>query len=224
MLAKFKSLRAQLVALAVVSMLLGLLALAVVNYLTARSQVLDDLQKTTQGLAQAQAQAISDWAASKVAVVKSTVPVTTVPEADAPKFLLQAHDSGGFDNSYVAFADKRILFHAPQNLPPGYDPTGRPWYLLASRGNGPVLTSPYKDAATQRMVVTFALAVKEGGNTAAVVAGDVFLDNVVNIVKSIRPTASSFAFLTDKDGNFIAHPDLKRGGTPAKDAVAGLTR
>ncbi|MDP1109325.1 hypothetical protein, partial [Klebsiella pneumoniae] len=76
-----------------------LLALAVVNYLTARSQVLDDLQKTTQGLAQAQAQAISDWAASKVAVVKSTVPVTTVPEADAPKFLLQAHDSGGFDNS-----------------------------------------------------------------------------------------------------------------------------
>ena len=223
MLAKFKSLRAQLVALAVVSMLLGLLALAVVNYLTARSQVLDDLQKTTQGLAQAQAQAISDWAASKVAVVKSTVPVTTVPEADAPKFLLQAHDSGGFDNSYVAFADKRILFHAPQNLPPGYDPTGRPWYLLASRGNGPVLTSPYKDAATQRMVVTFALAVKEGGNTAAVVAGDVFLDNVVNIVKSIRPTASSFAFLTDKDGNFIAHPDLKRGGTPAKDAVAGLT-
>ncbi|CAM3769459.1 methyl-accepting chemotaxis protein [Roseateles saccharophilus] len=223
MLAKFKSLRSQLVALAVLSMALGLLALAVANYLTARGQVLDDLQKNTLGLAQAQAQAISDWAASKAAVVKSTTPVAAVPEADAPKFLVQAHDSGGFDNSYVAFADKRILFNAPQNLPPGYDPTGRPWYLQAAGASGPVLTSPYKDAATQRMVVTFAVAVKEGGNTTAVAAGDVFLDNVVNIVKSIKPTPSSFAFLTDKDGNFIAHPDLKRGGTPAKDVVTGLT-
>ncbi len=223
MLAKFKSLRAQLVALAVGAMMLGLLALAVANYLTARSQVLGDLQKNTLGLAQAQAQAISDWAASKAAVVRSTMPVASVPEGDAVKFLVQAHDSGGFDNSYVAFADKRILFNAPQTLPEGYDPTGRPWYLLAAGASGAVLTSPYKDAATQRMVVTFAVAVKEGGKATAVAAGDVFLDNVVNIVKSIRPTPSSFAFLTDKDGNFIAHPDLKRGGTPAKDAVAGLT-
>ena len=223
MLARFKSLRAQLVALSVVSMLLGLLALAAANYLTARSQVLGDLQKNTQGLAQAQAQAIADWAASKAAVVKSTTPVAGVPEGDATKYLVQAHASGGFDNSYIAFADKRILFNAPQNLPEGYDPTGRPWYRLAAGANGPVLTSPYKDAATQRMVVTFAMAVKEGGNTTAVAAGDVFLDNVVSIVKSIQPTPASFAFLTDKDGNFIAHPDLKRGGTPAKDAVPGLT-
>ncbi|MFT7722334.1 MAG: methyl-accepting chemotaxis protein [Roseateles sp.] len=223
MLAKFKSLRTRLVALAVMSLLLGLLALAAANYVTARGQVLDDLQKNTLGLAQAQAQAIADWAASKVAVVKSTVPVANVPEAEAVRFLVQAHGSGGFDNSYVAFADKRIVFSAAQNLPPGYDPTGRPWYLLAAGASGPVLTSPYKDAATQRMMVTFAVAVKDGGSTTAVAAGDVYLDNVVNIVKSIHPTASSFAFLADKDGNFIAHPDLKRGGTPVKDVVAGLT-
>ena len=223
MLANFKSLRVQLVALAVGAMLLGLLALAVANYLTARGQMLDSLQTNTLGLARAQAHAIEDWAASKVAVVRSTMPVAAVPEAEAAKFLVQAHDSGGFDNSYVAFADKRILFNAPQNLPPGYDPTGRPWYQLAAGAAGPVLTSPYKDAATQRMVVTFAVAVKEGGNTTAVVAGDVFLDNVVAIVKSIRPTPASFAFLTDKDGKFIAHPDLKRGGAPAADAVPGLT-
>ncbi|MDR7335368.1 methyl-accepting chemotaxis protein [Roseateles asaccharophilus] len=223
MLSRFKSLRAQLVALAVVSMLLGLLALAVANYMTARGQVLSELQQSTQGLAQAQAQAISDWAASKVAVVKSTMPVAAVPAEQAVSYLVQARESGGFDNSYVAFADKRILFNAPQTLPEGYDPTGRPWYLQAAGAGGPVLTSPYKDAATQRMVVTFAVAVKQGGNTTAVAAGDVFLDNVVNIVKSIRPTPASFAFLTDKDGNFIAHPDLKRGGTPAKDAVPGLT-
>ncbi|HEY0957563.1 MAG TPA: methyl-accepting chemotaxis protein [Roseateles sp.] len=223
MLANLKSLRAQLVAIAVTSMLLGLLALAVANYLTARGQVLGELQKNTQGLVQAQAQAISDWAASKVAVVKSTAPVAGVPEADAVRYLVQARDSGGFDNSYIAFADKRILFNAPQTLPEGYDPTGRPWYQLAAGAGGPVLTSPYKDAATQRMVVTFAVAVKQGGNTTAVAAGDVFLDNVVGIVKSIQPTPASFAFLTDKDGNFIAHPDLKRGGTPAKDAAPGLS-
>jgi methyl-accepting chemotaxis protein len=221
MLTNVKSLRVQLVLLAVLALLLGLLTLAVANYLTARGQVLEGLQKSTLDLAQAQARAIQDWAAGKTAVVRATLPAAA--QADPVPALVQAQVSGGFDNSYIAYADKRIVFNAPQNLPPGYDPTGRPWYQLAAGASGPVLTAPYKDAATQRMVVTFAVAQKEGGATTAVAAGDVFLDNVVSIVKSIQPTPASYAFLTDKDGNFIAHPDLKRGGTPAREAVAGLT-
>jgi methyl-accepting chemotaxis protein len=219
--AKFKSLRVQLVALAVVAMLLGLLALAIANYLTARNHVLATLQADTLGLAQAQGRAIEDWAAAKAAVVRATLPAADEP--DPVKFLVQAHDAGGFDNSYIAYADKRIVFNAPQTLPPGYDPTSRPWYQLAAGASGPVLSAPYVDAATQRMVVTFALAIKSGGSTRAVAAGDVFLDNVVTIVTSIRPTPSSFAFLTDKDGKFIAHPDLKRGGTPATEMAPALT-
>jgi methyl-accepting chemotaxis protein len=216
-----KSLRVQLVLLTVGALLLGLIALAAANYLTARSQMMDGLQRSTLELAQAQAHAIEDWAASKVAVVKSMLPAAA--EAEPVKYLQQAQGSGGFDNSYVAYADKRIVFNAPQNLPEGYDPTGRPWYQLAAGASGPVLTAPYKDAATQRMVVTFAVASKDGGATAAVAAGDVFLDNVVAIVKSIRPTPASFAFLTDKEGRFIAHPDAERGGKPAAEAVPGLT-
>ncbi len=217
---QFKSLRVQLVALAVAAMLLGLVALAVANYMTARSHVLSVLQADTLGLARAQARAISDWAASKAAIVRSTVPAAREP--DPVKYLIQAHDSGGFDNSYVGYADKRMVFNAPQNLPPDYDPTSRPWYQLAAGASGPVLSSPYKDASSNRMTVTFALAIKDGGKTTAVAAGDVVLDNVVNVVKSIKPTPGSYAFLVEKDGKLVAHPDLKRGGTPASDIAPAL--
>ena len=222
MFRQLKSLRVQVVVISVLALMLGLLALAAANYLTARGHVLDTLRDDTRALGESQAGTIGDWVASKAAVVQSTLPA--VAEADPVKFLVQAKDSGGFDTSYIGYADKRIVFNTPQaDLPKDYDPTGRPWYQQAAQASGPVLTPPYKDAATNRMVVTFAVAAKSAGTVAAVTAGDVYLDNVVAVVKSIQPTPGSYAFLVDKAGKFVAHPDPKRGGQAATELATGLS-
>ncbi|MCK7492871.1 MAG: hypothetical protein MZW92_16150 [Comamonadaceae bacterium] len=61
--------------------------------------------------------------------------------ADPVPALQQAEAAGGFDTTYVAHADRRIEFSRPQQLPPGYDPTARPWYQQAAAAAGqPVLT------------------------------------------------------------------------------------
>ena len=72
-------------------------------------------------------------------------------------------------------------------------------------------------------MVTFAKAVREGGNVKAVMAGDVSLADVVTNVASIKPTPSSYAFLVGSDGTVIAHPEVKLALKPATDLAAALT-
>jgi methyl-accepting chemotaxis protein len=69
------------------------------------------------------------------------------------------------------------------------------------------LTDSRSRFAPVLLVVTFAAPVLKDDKLLAVVGADIPLDTVVNIVKSIRPTPSSFAFLATTNGNVIAHPE-----------------
>ena len=167
--------------------------------------------QTTQGLNElsaAHAQAIGDWVGTQKAVVAAVVPAALTAEPTA--FLIQAQKSGRLASAYAGYPDKRMIFDVPQQLPEGYDPTIRPWYKGASDSDKPILTAPYSDAATKRLLVTFAMAVRADGQTKAVVGSDVFLDDVSKIVASIHPTPHGLAFLVDNSGQVIAHPDTQR--------------
>ncbi|MBV8471651.1 MAG: HAMP domain-containing protein, partial [Burkholderiaceae bacterium] len=52
---------------------------------------------------------------------------------------------------------------------------------------------------------------------------DVALDDVIATLKSIKPTPSGLAFLLDKSGNIIAHPDAALTLKPMADLSAELT-
>jgi methyl-accepting chemotaxis protein len=167
--------------------------------------------QTTQGLNElsaAHAQAIGEWVGTQKAVVAAVVPAALTDDPKA--FLIQAQKSGRLASAYAGYPDKRMIFDVPQQLPEGYDPTIRPWYKGASESDKPILTAPYADAATKRLLVTFAMGVKAEGQIKAVVASDVFLDDVSKIVASIHPTPSGLAFLVDNSGQVIAHPDTQR--------------
>ncbi len=210
------SLRARLVATTAGLVLAGLAGLTVVNAIGARQ--LQQLGSQTTALARAHAADIGGWVGQHQQVVHSMA--AGAAAADPLPALRQAEAAGGFDTTYVGHADRRIEFSKPQDLPPGYDPTARPWYQQAAAASGqPVLTAPYLDAATKKLVVTFAQAV-DGGQ--AVVAGDVFMDGVVKVVGSIRPTPGTRAFLVSRAGQVVVHEDAARVLKPAAELSPGL--
>jgi methyl-accepting chemotaxis protein len=85
-----------------------------------------------------------------------------------------------------------------------------------------VLTEPYVDASTHKLVVTFAQALRDGERVAAVVAGDVFMDTVSKNIAAIRPTPGSFGFLVDDAGRLVVHEDVERILKPVDALVPGL--
>ena len=216
-----KTLKGQILLVSVGCLVAGLLALTAANYLTARSQAYASLTAQSQALAHSHIEALRDWARSKSLVVASAA--AALEDADAAKPLNMLAKAGNFHSTYFGYADKRTVFSEAQNLPPDYDPTARPWYRQAAGSDAAVLTAPYADAGGAGLVVTFAKAVREGGNVKAVMAGDVSLADVVANVASIKPTPSSYAFLVGGDGTIIAHPDVKLALKPATDVAAALT-
>jgi len=120
----------------------------------------------------------------------------------------QAVASGGFRTVYMAYdADKRFVQVPPQKLPEGYDPTGRPWYKAALAAGQPIVTEPYKDASFNDMTVTFALPVKADGKLVGVIGADKSLAEVVKMVGGIKPSENSYAFVLDKQGRILVHPN-----------------
>ena len=150
------SIKTRLVLTVAVLVVVSLVLVSAFNFLSLRSTTRASVNASAQSLALARAEGIGQWVASKSAVVGALLPATRME--DPMPAITQAVKSGLFDTTYIGYQDKRIIFSTPQNLPPGYDPTGRPWYLQAAKGQGVVLTEPYVDADSKKLVMTFAVA------------------------------------------------------------------
>ncbi|HEX7637821.1 MAG TPA: methyl-accepting chemotaxis protein, partial [Burkholderiaceae bacterium] len=136
----------------------------------------------------------------------------------------QANTAGDFRTTYFGVdADKRFIQVPPQKLPDGYDPTARPWYKAAVAAGKPILTAPYKDASFGDLTVTFALPVKGAdGKLIGVLGADKSLAEVNKTIAAIKPSPNSYAFVLDKDGRILVHPNADLALKPLAEAVPGL--
>ncbi|MDR6397214.1 methyl-accepting chemotaxis protein [Herbaspirillum seropedicae] len=197
------SLRARLIFICVLIVALAMIILSAANIFTVRSDTLEAISSQTQQLTESHAANISEWVRSKRVVTGAMK--QALKQSDVLPIVAAAQEAGSFDDAYIGYPDKRMLALHP--MPAGYDPTARPWYKQAVEAGKPVLTAPYVDATTGKLVVTFAEPVGDKSNLQAVLGSDVQLDNVVRTVAGIKPTPSSFAFIVGKDGVIITHPN-----------------
>jgi methyl-accepting chemotaxis protein len=202
-----KTLRRKLTLLVVGLLLMMAVVLSLVAYLQMRSQLMDAVKAQSEAAANGYGRLIAEWVTSKRQIIQSLVPAAN--DGNALAYFQRASESGDFDLVYAGYADKRTLFSAPQKLPPGYDPTSRPWYQMAAASGGPILTEPYTDASTGNLVVSFASPVKGNAGVAAVVAGDIGIGRLVKEILALKLSGNGYAMLLSKDGRIIGHPDPK---------------
>ncbi|MBV8659034.1 MAG: methyl-accepting chemotaxis protein [Burkholderiales bacterium] len=210
-----QSLRAKLIValLAVVAGIAVLLTAA--SYQRMKAEMLDGLASQSAEAAEAAVRSADDWLKAQSSSIKAMVAAADQP--DPVPMLQLIKNADGFDTTYVGFADKHIVFSSPQNLPEGYDPTGRPWYQQAAAAGKPVITEPYLDASTKKLVITMATPIMDGTNTKAVAAGDVFMDGLVSGVLGVKLAHQGYAFVTDTKGQVLIHADEARRMKPATD-------
>jgi methyl-accepting chemotaxis protein len=88
--------------------------------------------------------------------------------------------------------------------PADYDQYARGWFSPALQSDKPVLTEPYLDADSGKMVVTTAVQVKNAaGEPIGVLAEDVFLSRIDEIAKALHMTSRGKSFLLDSKGLYI---------------------
>lgn len=97
-------------------------------------------------------------------------------------------------------------------LPPDFNVSQRPWFIAATPGNNParevVWSEPYQDAALHGLVVTSSVPIYDLSNRfRGVVAVDLQLTKISNLIASIRIGETGYAFVIDKEGRIIAMPE-----------------
>ncbi|WP_323123374.1 methyl-accepting chemotaxis protein [Burkholderia alba] len=214
------SIRARIIAASVAIVVFALLASTLLNYIVAKSYNDDTINRNLIAVANGHAVGIRDWVASKSQMVASLQDAVLSP--DPIPALKQVAAAGGFTNVYVGYADKTAKFSDASGIPADYDPTGRPWYRQAADAGKAVVTPPYVDVGTGKLVVAFAVPVVRDGVLKAVVSGDVAMDSVIANVKAIHPTPASFGMLIDSGGHIVAHPDPKLTLKPVAEFAPDL--
>lgn len=104
----------------------------------------------------------------------------------------------GCPDNYSSFSDGWV----PES---DYIITERQWYQDAAAADGAVITEPYIDALTGEMVITIAKALRRDGNVSCVVAADMFLTGVQDIVAGFDYTDSGYPILISSSGSIIIH-------------------
>jgi methyl-accepting chemotaxis protein len=203
----FTTIRARIVALCVVIVVVALAANTALDYFVANSHNKDSIDATLTAVEDSHAQDIGDWVASHAHMIDSLQDAVLQP--DPVPMLKQVAAAGGFINVYVGYPDKTAKFSDSTGIPADYDPTGRPWYKQAVAAGKGVVTPPYLDVATGKLVVSFAEPVIQEGVLKGVISADVVMDSVIANVRAIHPTPASFGMLIDSAGQIVAHNDPK---------------
>ncbi len=127
-------------------------------------------------------------------------------------FTKYVKDNPSVTNVYITGTDGTILLEPDVTLPEDFKPLDAPWYKGALDAPDKVFWSePYIDKSSKEFIVTGSKAVK---NTAThkiigVVAIDLRIDQLNELVARTDVEYGGYAFLFDKNGTAMIHPTEK---------------
>ncbi|RHW32387.1 methyl-accepting chemotaxis protein [Lysinibacillus yapensis] len=90
---------------------------------------------------------------------------------------------------------------------PSFDIKSRPWYEPALNEDDVYFTEPYMDEVFGKIILSAMKPIKEDGNTIGIVAIDIFLDELPELMQSYKMGENGYSFLLSNDGTILYHPN-----------------
>jgi len=88
-----------------------------------------------------------------------------------------------------------------------FDIKSRPWYKQALEEDNVYFTEPYMDEVFGKIILSAMKPIKEGNQTIGIVAIDIFLDELPQLMESYKMGESGYTFLLSHDGTILYHPN-----------------
>lgn len=113
-------------------------------------------------------------------------------------------------HAYAGTKEKQMYIYPDVHLEEGFDPTIRPWYQDAFNKKQIIWTDPYVDKGTGTLVISVASPIyntERNNEFVGVLALDISLDKLTELVNDIRIGQTGFASLVNQEGKFLIHND-----------------
>ena len=116
-----------------------------------------------------------------------------------------------YDLYFTDFSNKMIAGSGYDNLAdaPDVDFTKRAWFVNAVANDGVVISTAYKDVDSGHLVITLSERIIIEGKVAGVLAMDIFIESIQEMLNDESMFENSYGFLVDADMGVIIHPDEK---------------
>ncbi|GEN34650.1 methyl-accepting chemotaxis protein [Aneurinibacillus danicus] len=209
-------LRAKLNVAFAITLLVPSLLIGIFSYQTARTKVENQLTEAAKQNVQLLNHTINQMLEAKkqeVEFLAGYLQADAIQSANDPavrKILTKFQETQPMlERTYIGTEAGVFIKWPMTQMKKGFDPRQRPWYKDAvSSPEETIVTSPYIAASSKNMVVTIARMTRDGKG---VVGMDVSLKKLADITKQVQVGKSGYAFITDKDGNVIVHPEYQAG-------------
>jgi methyl-accepting chemotaxis protein len=204
------------------SVVSGIVVFIVITILSLSTYLLveNTLKEKTQAYVEDNAfllsQGISNWLAGKraqIGLVKSNI--EDQYSVDAFQHGLEiATLKNDFLLMFGTLADETVLRSNNPNRkdPDNVDFRQRAWFKQGQNGSGVMFTQPYVDAATKELLLSVVAPINDNRVFRGVIGGDLSLDKIAKSVNTINFNNTGLAFISDKQGNIISHPEAALNG------------
>jgi methyl-accepting chemotaxis protein len=190
--------------------------LTVIAFFTASDSINSERNEAVKGKLDTCSAELSSWLEKRSAITDFMADEIVDRNYDKDKsalleFLVDCvgRDTAVFD-CYVGFTDKTAVCGSGwEPTPEEWDPTSKEWYKNALTTDGVYITAPYTDAETGSLVITFSRKLERNGELLGVLARDVFIDKLGEIVSELKADEGGYPFLTTATGDIIVHKNEK---------------
>ena len=185
----------------------SVLSISTINYSIAIKSLEEEVNKKVQLETKIIAKDIDKWMAlqkdSLDEILYSMTGANNFEYEYGCNYLKKCSERNSGNTYYLSFSDGYYL--EPTGFKPTYDPTQREWYRGAMETNDFYLSEPYIDAKTKKMVVTIAKAFETVDKKEGVMATDIEIDHLIQLISNVNIGQDSYAFLVDHMGNILTH-------------------
>ncbi|GGN30641.1 MULTISPECIES: methyl-accepting chemotaxis protein [Marinomonas] len=193
------------------------------QYSSLRAALFEKTMTSTQESSKALALQVDNWLKNKMDLIESisqTVDADFSPETIQNAFDLPIYQKeflllfGGLDSGGPRFTND------PNWNPPGWDARKRPWYDMGKNQKQAILTEPY--VSTEGDILISVIAdFSDRGQFKGAFGGDLSLKTVSDAVNTLNFNETGYAFLLNKSGKIISHPNADLNGKSVADLLQG---
>lgn len=213
-----QNLRVKMMLVIVVTVLLCIGLMLLFSYQRARSSMSAQLEANYSVVADKYAQELAAWINTKATILDTMAAEITSGEiydgdpAVFHKYLADCHEllneGGAVYDFYFTYPDNNMVCASDFVSDGSVDYVHeREWYTRAAGTGELYYSTPYLDSDSGKPIITISRAVFRDNRVRGVLAADIFVDVLVDIISRADVAPDSYAFLVDQQFGMIVHPN-----------------
>lgn len=209
----------------IVSLSLLLIITAAIQFFVSSTRqssfAMQSVEQFVNTAASTQVDYLKYWLDSTTSIMQSAKKAFSDPSKDPVPALVQAQNAGKLEMVYAGTSEGKMLVSNDWKAPEGFDPRVRAWYKDARAAGKAILTTPYVDAGTKKLLISVAEPY-DFGSSQGVIGADIVIQALIDNVNKMQSDGLT-GILLDNTGSIVAYKNPDLSLKPVTDLAPALT-